>query len=124
MMGINRVYLLGNVGGDPVVSVSSSGKKCVNFDVAVDSSYVSKAKGERITDTTWVPVFALAGLVDPIVKFIHRGSLIMIEGRYTSSQEIMIVSYWDFSTNRKRFDDEEPMPESNDNNSFPSQPNW
>ena len=51
-MSINKVILIGNLGGDPEVRYASSGVAVCNFTMATTRNYKDK-QGERKDETEW-----------------------------------------------------------------------
>ncbi|MBQ1436866.1 MAG: single-stranded DNA-binding protein [Ruminococcus sp.] len=75
---INRVCLMGRLTGDPELKTMQCGDSVVNFDIAVQRSYV-KAGEERKADFFHITVWRSAALI--VSKYFRRGSLIAIDGR-------------------------------------------
>jgi single-strand DNA-binding protein len=104
---INKVILLGNVGGEPEIRNLPSGGRVANFSLATSESWKDKS-GERKEKTEWhkVSIFtdALVGVVE---KYIKKCTKLYIEGsirtrKYTDNTgvdryatEIVIQSYND-----------------------------
>lgn len=78
---INKTILLGNVGKDPVIRRTQSGKAIASFSMATSETWTDKQSGERKEDVSWhnVVVFneGLAGVVE---KYVKKGSKIYVEG--------------------------------------------
>jgi len=76
---VNKVILVGNVGGDPEVrQVGDS--SVVKFSLATSESWKDKATGERKTDTEWHTCEAWGKLAEIIQKWVKKGSKIYVEG--------------------------------------------
>jgi len=78
---LNEVRLIGNVGKDPEIKSSSSGK-FANFSIATTESWRDKQTGEKKQQTEWhrVSVFN-EGLVGVIEKYVSKGSKIYLAGK-------------------------------------------
>lgn len=80
---LNKVTIIGNVGKDPEIRSTQSGKEIASFSVACSESYKNKQTGERETKTQWIPVNifneALVGIVKQYVK---KGSKVYVEGAW------------------------------------------
>ena len=78
---INKVILVGNLGGDPEVRHSQDGNKIVTFNVATSDSWKDKS-GERKDRTEWhrVVIFS-SGLADVAEKYLKKGSKVYVEGQ-------------------------------------------
>lgn len=79
MSSINKVILVGRVGRDPEIRQMQSGKSVVNLSLATTSKR-KDAGGNFIEDTQWHRVTAYDKLADIIGQYVHKGSLIYIEG--------------------------------------------
>lgn len=75
---MNKVLIIGRLTRDPETQVTNSGIKYTRFSIAVDRSF-----GENQTD--FVPVVAWRNQAEFIEKYIRKGALVSIEGRFTSS---------------------------------------
>lgn len=72
----NQITVIGNVGSDPQVNKTSTGKDVANFSVAVNEKF-----GTTET-TTWFKVEAWNGLAAKVVApFVKKGGQVMVQGR-------------------------------------------
>jgi single-strand DNA-binding protein len=79
---INKVTLLGNVGGDPEIKTFQNGGKVASFSIATTDSWKDKATGERKQATQWHNIVVKnEGLVGIIEKYVKKGSKLHIEGK-------------------------------------------
>lgn len=78
----NRVQLIGNVGGEPIITKLESGKKVARFSMATNESY-KNGKGEKQTDTNWHNIVAWGKTADIIEKYVDKGKEIAINGKLT-----------------------------------------
>ena len=76
----NRVQLIGNLGMNPEVKKTESGKKLVRFSVATNESY-KNANGEKVTETQWHNLVAWGKIADIAEKYLNKGSEVVIEGK-------------------------------------------
>ncbi len=76
----NRVQLIGNLGMNPEVKKTETGKKLVRFSVATNESY-KNATGEKVTETQWHNLVAWGKVADIAEKFLLKGSEVVIEGK-------------------------------------------
>jgi single-strand DNA-binding protein len=79
MPALNRVQLIGYLGKDPESRFTPTGKKVAHFSLAVTQHW--KTGGETKEYTEWVTVEAWGGLGEICQKYLHKGSLVYIEGR-------------------------------------------
>jgi len=79
MPALNRVQLIGRLGKDPESRFTPTGKKVAHFSLAVSQRWKS-AEGEK-EYTEWVNVEAWGRLGEVCQQYLHKGSLVFIEGR-------------------------------------------
>jgi single-strand DNA-binding protein len=80
MPALNRVQLIGRLGKDPESRFIPTGKKVVTFSLAVSNRRKS-AEGEAREFTEWVNIEAWERLGEICEQYLHKGSLIFLEGR-------------------------------------------
>ncbi|KAF0106851.1 MAG: single-strand binding protein [Anaerolineaceae bacterium] len=80
MPALNRVQLIGNLGKDPESRFTPTGKKVAHFSLAVNNRWKS-AEGEMKEYTEWVNVEAWGRLGEICQQYLHKGSLVYVEGR-------------------------------------------
>jgi single-strand DNA-binding protein len=80
MPALNRVQLIGRLGKDPETRSTTNGKKVVSFSLAV-SERRKTAQGEAKEYTEWVNIEAWEHLGEICAQYLHKGSLIFVEGR-------------------------------------------
>lgn len=76
----NRVALIGNLGQDPEIKTTDSGKKVTHFTLATNDSF-KNAEGQTIKETTWHNIVAWNGLAETAGKFLKKGKEVAVEGR-------------------------------------------
>ncbi len=79
MPGLNRVQLIGRLGKDPDARFTPSGKKVVKFSLAVSNRW--KKEGAVKEYTEWVNIEAWERIGEICHEYLHKGSLVYIEGR-------------------------------------------
>lgn len=82
MSSLNSVTLIGRLGRDPEVSHVGQSDIC-RFSVATDDGYQDKS-GQRVDRTTWHTVTVGGKTAENCSRFLHKGSLVCVEGRYLS----------------------------------------
>jgi len=80
MPALNRVQLIGRLGKDPESRFTPTGKKVAHFSLAVSQRWKS-AEGENKEYTEWVNVEAWGRLGEVCQQYLHKGSLVFLEGR-------------------------------------------
>ncbi|HEX6608639.1 MAG TPA: single-stranded DNA-binding protein [Chloroflexia bacterium] len=78
--GLNKVMIIGNLGGDPEMKYTPSGKAITTFRVAVGRTYRSP-EGENRDETEWFRVVAWDKLAETCNQYLHKGSKVYVEGR-------------------------------------------
>jgi single-strand DNA-binding protein len=80
MRGVNRVILIGNLGKDPDVQYLEGNIGVAKFSLATTETYKDRS-GKLVSQTEWHTVVLWRGLADLAQKYLHKGSLVYIEGR-------------------------------------------
>lgn len=78
---LNRVELIGRLGGDPEVKQLQNGGEVANFSVATSEKWTDKASGEKRERTEWHRIVAWGNLAALAGKYLHKGSLVYLEGQ-------------------------------------------
>ena len=78
--GLNKVLLIGNLGRDPEMRYTPSGKPVTSFSMASSRSWVS-SDGERREETEWFNIVAWGNLAEICNQHLARGQQVYIEGR-------------------------------------------
>lgn len=80
MRGVNKVMLIGNLGRDPDVQFLEGNIAVAKFSLATTETFKDRA-GKLISQTEWHTVVLWRGLAELAQKYLHKGSLVYIEGR-------------------------------------------
>jgi single-strand DNA-binding protein len=80
MRGVNRVMLIGNLGKDPDVQFLEGNIAVAKFPLATTETYKDRS-GKLVSQTEWHTVVLWRGLAELAQKYLHKGSLVYIEGR-------------------------------------------
>ena len=75
---MNKVILIGNVGGDPEVKTVNE-TKVAKFSLATNRVYRNK-DGEKVTDTSWHNIVIWGKLADVVEMWVNKGDKIALEG--------------------------------------------
>lgn len=78
---INKVMLIGNLGGDPEVRYMTNGDPVTSFSLATTESWRDKLTGEKKEQTEWHRVVVYGKLAEIIGKYAQKGSHMYVEGR-------------------------------------------
>lgn len=80
---MNTVQILGNLGKDPDIRATNTGKTVASFSVAVSRKYTTP-QGEEKELTDWVNVVAWGNLAEAVGNQLKKGSRVFVEGRYST----------------------------------------
>lgn len=79
--GINKVILLGHLGGDPDVRYTQSGSTITTISVATSESWTDKQSGQKVERTEWHRVKFFGRLAEVAGEYLRKGSQVYIEGQ-------------------------------------------
>lgn len=78
--GINKVILIGNVGGDPETRYLPNGNAVTNLTLATSDSWKDK-QGQQQERTEWHRVSLFGKIAEIAGQYLVKGSKVYIEGR-------------------------------------------
>lgn len=79
---LNKTMLIGNLGGDPEIRHSKSGKPIVNLRLATSESWKDRNTGERKEKVEWHRIVIFSEKLAEIAeKYLKKGSKVYIEGQ-------------------------------------------
>lgn len=79
---MNTFTGIGNLGKDPELRTTPSGRSVTNFNLAIDRRYYTGQGDERrlIKETDWTPVVVWNGLAEVCASYLQKGSKVCVEG--------------------------------------------
>lgn len=80
MRGVNKVILIGNLGRDPDIQYIEGNIAVSKFSLATTETFKDRS-GKQLSQTEWHTVVLWRGLAELSQKYLHKGSLVYIEGR-------------------------------------------
>ena len=81
MDGINKVTLLGNVGGDPRSRTFDGGGEVANLTLATTKKGYTKRDGTQVPERTeWHNITASGSLAGVVRQYVHKGDRLYVEG--------------------------------------------
>lgn len=83
-MSVNKVFLLGRLGGDPEVKKFDNGQ-IANFNLATNERYTDR-NGERQEVTDWHRIVVRNKQAEIAEKYLSKGKQIFVEGRIKTRQ--------------------------------------
>ena len=92
MASVNKVLLIGRLGKDIELRQTGAGSSIANLTLATDRRY-KDGQGNAQTETEWHSVVFFGKTADIASQYLHKGSMVYIEGRlhtrkYTDKQGI------------------------------------
>ncbi len=79
-MSVNKVILVGNLGRDPEVRHTQTGKAVANFTLATSRKWRDK-DGQQQEQTEWHKIVAWDRLAEICTEYLSKGRQVYIEGR-------------------------------------------
>jgi len=98
MRGVNKVTLIGNLGKEPDLQYLEGNIAVAKFPLATTETYKDKT-GNLVSQTEWHTVVLWRGLAELAQKYLHKGSLVYIEGRLRTRS-------WEDKDKNRRFSTE------------------
>lgn len=78
--GLNKVMIIGNLGRDPEMRYTPSGRPVTTFTLATSRSW-NTADGEHHSETEWFNVVAWGNLAETCKQHLNKGQQVYIGGR-------------------------------------------
>lgn len=78
--GVNKVILLGHLGGDPEVRYTQGGDAVATISIATSESWTDKQTGEKKEATEWHRVVFFRKLAEIVGQYLTKGSKVYVEG--------------------------------------------
>ena len=78
--GINKVILVGNLGGDPETRYTANGSAVTNITLATTDSWRDKQSGETQERTEWHRIVFFNRLAEIAGEYLRKGRQVYIEG--------------------------------------------
>ena len=92
---INKVTLVGRLGGDPEVKYTSSNKAVANFSLATSEKYKDQSGNDQEI-TQWHRIVVWGNIAKVCGEYLKKGSLIYADGKVTYRS-------WDDQNGQKRY---------------------
>jgi single-strand DNA-binding protein len=80
MASLNKVILIGNLGGDPEMRYTPDGKAVTSFRMATSNRYTTSA-GESREETDWFRITVWGRQAESCNQFLTKGKQVYVEGR-------------------------------------------
>jgi single-strand DNA-binding protein len=95
MSGVNKVILIGHLGGDPQMRFTPNGTPVAQFNLATTERFNDR-NGERQERTEWHRIVAWSRLAEICNQYLKKGKQVYIEGRLQTRQ-------WEDQSGNKRY---------------------
>ncbi len=92
---LNKVMLIGNLGRDPEMRFTPSGRAVTNFTIATSERW-KDTNGELQESTEWHRIVTWGKLAENCAKLLSKGKQVYIEGRIQTRS-------WDDKDGNKRY---------------------
>lgn len=77
---LNKVLLIGNLGRDPELKMTTGGQPVARFSIATTETWKDKA-GEKQSKTEWHNIVVWGKQAEIAEKYLKKGKQVLIEGR-------------------------------------------
>ena len=82
---LNKVLLIGRLGGDPEIKQMVNGKNVARLSIATSNTWKDKNTGEKKEKTEWHRIVIFnEGLVNVVQQYVKKGTQVYIEGQLTT----------------------------------------
>ena len=81
MRDLNKVFLVGRLGGDPLRAETRTGQVVASFSLATSRRYASEEGGEPVQKTVWHRIVSWGKEAENASRYLKKGSLVLVEGR-------------------------------------------
>lgn len=78
-MTMNKIFIIGNVGGEPEMRYTSNGNPVTSFSVATNRRYT--VQGEQREETQWFSISAWNRLAETCNQYVTKGMKVFVDGR-------------------------------------------
>lgn len=93
--GLNKVQLIGHLGGDPELRYTEGNVPVASFSLATNESYKDQ-NGNLVERTEWHRIVAWRKLAELLGEYLRKGSKVYIEGKLQTRS-------WDDKDGNKRY---------------------
>lgn len=81
MSSLNKVELIGRLGGDPETRYMPNGNAVVNITLATSETWNDKQSGQKQEKTEWHRVVLFGKVAEIAGQYLRKGSQVYIEGK-------------------------------------------
>lgn len=84
MSGVNKVIIVGFLGGNPEMRSMPNGDAVTNVSIATSETWIDKISGEKKEKTEWHRVIFFRRQAEIAAQYLKKGSLVYIEGQIST----------------------------------------
>lgn len=92
--GLNKVMIIGNLGRDPELRYTPSGRPVTTFSVAASRNWTT-AESQKRSETEWFNIVAWGSLAEICKQHLKKGQQVYVEGR-------LQTRHWEDEAGNKR----------------------
>jgi single-strand DNA-binding protein len=89
-----HLTIIGNLGRDPEMRYTPSGTPVTQLSVATNRTYKDN-NGQQVKETCWFRVSVFGKTAENVAQYLHKGSLVLVEGRLTPDKQTGNPRIWD-----------------------------
>jgi single-strand DNA-binding protein len=86
MASMNKVILIGNLGGDPEKRVTAGGQPVTTFNIATTERWKDRTNGQPQERTEWHRIVVWGQQAENCAQYLAKGRQVFIEGRIQTRQ--------------------------------------
>src|SRR5215213_9569891 len=85
-MALSKIQIIGNLGRDPELRYTPSGRPVATFTVAVNQSQKNQQSGEWIESTDWFRVSVWGDRAERAAENLRKGARVFVDGRFRTRE--------------------------------------
>ena len=85
-MALCKVMIIGNLGADPEMRYTPTGRPVTQFNVAVNQSTKNQQTGEWVEATDWFRVSVWGDRAERAAESLRKGNKVFVEGRFKTRE--------------------------------------
>ena len=89
-----HLTIVGNLGRDPEMRYTPAGTPVTSFSMATNRVYKGN-DGQQVKETCWFRVSVFGKMAETVTQYLHKGSMVLVEGRLTPDKNTGGPRIWD-----------------------------
>jgi single-strand DNA-binding protein len=85
-MALSKIQIIGNLGRDPELRYTPSGRPVTTFSVAVNQASKNQQTGEWVEATDWFRVSVWGDRAERAAENLRKGSRVFVDGRFRTRE--------------------------------------